>query len=513
MNDRSDPAFTVPRSMLRAVAEADAAYGWRSLPPLQSPRVLDLAAKEGVFAVMAVQTWPGASVTCYEPDEAARTALVENTRGLSVECAASFDVAALGPADVMHLDTRAADISVLARYPHIGALSLLLVTAHDEGHVAQARSVALDAGFVGRGRYDGGSGRSTLRFVRADLLTGAAVDQAPAIAEEKTSRETEGLHPIVLGSVPLHLYVSMLAGSSKAWSEVENGLHMLGVLCARHGVGLTLVRERMTGVDRARNVQTERCLKLARTADAADRPTHMLHLDSDLVFHPEDILKLVRSNLDVVAIVYPRKEIDWDRVIRAVRAGVAPADLPRYAASFVFNHPRDHVVRHPDIGTLIEIEEVGTGCLMVKVDALKRYAEAYHEELEYISDYDPFYTVHRQFFHCERDPACARETRLRELKDAAVALLRASGDAQTSNAERAAVLDAALAWGRTVEDPTSLGRYLTEDYSFCRRWRLLGGKIYALMEADVGHIGKHVYRGTLEQAVPVRDVPPARGAK
>jgi hypothetical protein len=514
MNDRTEPAFSLPRSMLRVVAEVHASCGWDRLPPLRQPRVLDMGAGVGAFAVVACEVWPGARLHCFEPRREVHAALVENTRGLAVEHAMSVEPAALGPCDVLRVDARAADLSILGGYAHLARVSVLLVTTQGEKGLAQTRRLAADNGLTGLGEHVGPSGLVTLRFARTELLTRDSVEEPPKIPPSPASRpDVDAIAPVNPGTVPLHLYVSMITGGGKAWSDVEHGLHVLGVLCRQHGVGLTLVRERMTGVDRARNVQTERCLAIVRTEPAAQRPTHMLHLDSDLVFRPEDILKLMRSNLDVSAIVYPRKEIDWDRVVRAVRAGVPPAELPRYAASFVFNSASGNFLRHPELGTFLEVEEVGTGCLMVKVDALHRYVEAYREELEYVSDYDPMYAIHHQFFHCERDPACPRETKLRDLKRAAVTLLRASEGDRPSDAERDAVLDAALAWGRTAGDPTSVGRYLTEDYSFCRRWRLLGGKIYALMEAEVGHIGKHVYRGTLERAVPIRDTPPSRTPK
>ena len=37
----------------------------------------------------------------------------------------------------------------------------------------------------------------------------------------------------------------------------------------------------------------------------------------------------------------------------------------------------------------------------------------------------------------------------------------------------------------------SSGRYLTEDWSFCRKWRELGGKIWADLSIDLGHVGYH----------------------
>ena len=42
----------------------------------------------------------------------------------------------------------------------------------------------------------------------------------------------------------------------------------------------------------------------------------------------------------------------------------------------------------------------------------------------------------------------------------------------------------------TLED----GRRLSEDYSFCKRWRSMPGKeIWAIVDEPVGHVGDMVY--------------------
>lgn len=37
--------------------------------------------------------------------------------------------------------------------------------------------------------------------------------------------------------------------------------------------------------------------------------------------------------------------------------------------------------------------------------------------------------------------------------------------------------------------------YLGEDFAFCKRWRSLGGKCHAYIEATIAHIGEHQYIG------------------
>jgi hypothetical protein len=41
-------------------------------------------------------------------------------------------------------------------------------------------------------------------------------------------------------------------------------------------------------------------------------------------------------------------------------------------------------------------------------------------------------------------------------------------------------------------------RYLSEDYAFCRRWQQMGGKIYADVQATMGHVGNLPFSGCLK---------------
>ncbi len=77
-----------------------------------------------------------------------------------------------------------------------------------------------------------------------------------------------------------------------------------------------------------------------------------------------------------------------------MQAGAEPSNITKYESQFVMNFVNGQGVRHPDIGSLLEVEEVGTGCLMIKVEALARYVAAYREELEYVTDYTPRDAIH-----------------------------------------------------------------------------------------------------------------------
>src|ERR1700738_4273150 len=48
--------------------------------------------------------------------------------------------------------------------------------------------------------------------------------------------------------------------------------------------------------------------------------THLLFLDADIGFRPEQVFRLIESGADVVAGVYPIKRVNWDKARRALEA-------------------------------------------------------------------------------------------------------------------------------------------------------------------------------------------------
>ena len=47
--------------------------------------------------------------------------------------------------------------------------------------------------------------------------------------------------------------------------------------------------------------------------------THLLFVDADIGFEPEQVLRLIECGADMCAAVYPIKRIDWDKVSTAIK--------------------------------------------------------------------------------------------------------------------------------------------------------------------------------------------------
>src|SRR5580692_11691310 len=49
--------------------------------------------------------------------------------------------------------------------------------------------------------------------------------------------------------------------------------------------------------------------------------THLLFVDADIGFEPEQVLRLIQCGADMSAAAYPIKRIDWDRIRSTIAAG------------------------------------------------------------------------------------------------------------------------------------------------------------------------------------------------
>jgi hypothetical protein len=174
--------------------------------------------------------------------------------------------------------------------------------------------------------------------------------------------------------------------------------------------------------------------------------THLLFVDADIGFTPEQVFRLIESGADVVAGVYPIKRINWEKARRAVeskRPNVAAASL-------------DYVleIEDPNRVTVVRgftrVRYAGTGFLMIRRHVLEKMCAH--------PDYASL-----QFF---------REHSL---------------DALAGSPNRFALFECLI-------DRQS-GTYLSEDFAFCKRWTDIGGEIWADLESSLDHVGPSVFHG------------------
>jgi hypothetical protein len=198
------------------------------------------------------------------------------------------------------------------------------------------------------------------------------------------------------------------------------------------------------------------------TADfmAADY-THLMFIDSDIQFLPESVIDMIRLNVGLCGGLYPKKQLDWVAVVRAVENwGIqhdhriaCPAEAAAEAGlQYAFNALG---TAHATLRSAIEVAEIGTGFMLIARRVIERMQRAY-PQLAYADDYPQTY---------DRRTYALFEYGLFSMPKAA----------------------------RTRGAP--IRHYLSEDYLFCQRWRAIGGRVWAWPHAPLSHIGQFTYEG------------------
>ena len=183
--------------------------------------------------------------------------------------------------------------------------------------------------------------------------------------------------------------------------------------------------------------------------------THLMFIDSDIGFDPNDVLSLAilceEGERDIVCGPYPKKTIAWEKIKQAVERGFAdnPSNLEHYGGDYVFNPLEGE--KELRLDEPIPVLEGGTGFMMISRNAFKKFDEAY-PDLRYYPDH-----VRTRHFDGSRDIGM---------------------------------------YFQALIDPESK-RYLSEDYMFCQYMRKVGINTYYCPWMRLTHTGSYVFGGSL----------------
>jgi hypothetical protein len=220
-------------------------------------------------------------------------------------------------------------------------------------------------------------------------------------------------------------------------------LSLLGLQRACAEIGVALSFRLIAGdslITRARNLAVQQFLA---TPDA----THLLFIDADIGFAPEQALALLAADKDVCGAVYPLKRLDWDRIRAQAKAGIE--NLAASTLNYVMDLKEGEPT--PPTSDFFQVKYLGTGFLMIRREVFARMAERYPD------------------------------TRFKQIH-------------LGLNIDVAKV--PAYAFFDCMIDPES-GEYLSEDYTFCKRWTQIGGEIWAYANSRLAHVGTVTFEGDL----------------
>lgn len=177
--------------------------------------------------------------------------------------------------------------------------------------------------------------------------------------------------------------------------------------------------------------------------------THLIFLDVDLAYRPEDIIKLLWHDKDVVTGSYPIKEILWDKVVTLAKNDVAAKDIPKNATRFVVNPVKagDNTIETHN--GAISVHDAGTGFMCIKRSVFEKMIEEY-PDLKFIDDTGSMNDEEKNWTYAF--------------------------------------------FNSFVDDDK---RFVSEDYGFCRYWQKMGGKIWVDPAIEIDHLGRFVYQGKM----------------
>lgn len=189
--------------------------------------------------------------------------------------------------------------------------------------------------------------------------------------------------------------------------------------------------------------------------------THMFFIDADIEFDPNDLLRMIAYDKEIVVGAYPKKAINWDSIVNAARTkpdetpGTIEGHSSNYVVNFEFvkdeNGERTNQITVKD--NLIKLKDAGTGFMCIKRSVFEKMFEQF-PELKYNNDIN----VDQKF-----------EKHMYALFD-------------------------------TLIDPESR-RYLSEDYTFCRRWQQMGGDVWLDPRTSLNHVGHYTFRGNIRKLI------------
>jgi hypothetical protein len=177
---------------------------------------------------------------------------------------------------------------------------------------------------------------------------------------------------------------------------------------------------------------------------------YLMFVDADIAFDGAGVMALIQGDRDIACGIYPKKEVDWARVHRAVLDGATADELRDYAGAFVFNFAGGEDQETDEQG-FIEVRHGGTGFMLIK-------RRVFEDLAEHVPEYRVGTTKRDgEYLH----PLC------REYFDTSI--------------------DAS-------------GALLSEDYHFCELWRKHGGMVHANPLIKLEHVGTFQYGGVITKS-------------
>ena len=239
---------------------------------------------------------------------------------------------------------------------------------------------------------------------------------------------------------PISLFVATPV-HSECSIHYTQALLELQKVCLHKGIPITFQLMKSSLVTQGRNLCVAGFLE--------SNCTHMLFIDSDIYFHANSIISMLKKEKDLISIPYPLKTLMWDKAFEKMKKGELKNAEDIRKSLHTYPMKLENANDITIVEGVIEVTHSPTGCMLIKKSVIDKMIQAYPDKQivqktvingEYVNKPNMW-----NFFDCIHDP----ETKT----------------------------------------------YLGEDFSFCKLWKDIGGTCHAFIDDPIMHIGEHQYTG------------------
>jgi hypothetical protein len=282
-----------------------------------------------------------------------------------------------------------------------------------------------------------------------------------AAASNNTNKENDVMHQLLDAKIEIplgllrqkHIFIATPCYGGQIGEPYFRSMMRFAILCNKYDIKYTistLANESL--ITRGRNTLTSFFMENKEA-------THLFFVDADIEFQPEDILRMVAYDKPIVVGAYPKKALNWNSIIEAARydetetAETIEGHSSNYVVNFDFvkDQEGNRTGQVQIVDNLVKLKDAGTGFMCINKEVIQKMFDT-HPETKYVNDinvdqkFEPFMYA---LFDCIIDP----ESR----------------------------------------------RYLSEDYTFCRRWQDMGGEVWLDPRTALNHVGHYTFRGNIRK--------------
>lgn len=181
--------------------------------------------------------------------------------------------------------------------------------------------------------------------------------------------------------------------------------------------------------------------------------THLLFIDADINWAAEDVGKLINSNKPIIAATFPKKKYLWEKLRSkemrelVMNDKLSASEFQRLIKAGLVDYAINFGESREMKNNIIEVKHVATAFMLLERQVLEKMCSAYPERK--IDNFKELPSHVAKYFYS------------------------------------------------FFEQENVDGEYLSSDYSFCRLWEKMGGKIYADLSITLLHHGSEDFTGNI----------------